>query len=96
MVRGVVAGTGHVVGTVYASHYWGGTYRATVAHADGSVTTLGLTGTGAGETHTHRTRLNPDGGRNYAQDDHPVTERCMQSYGCTRRALRADRWPMSG
>lgn len=89
MVRGAVAGTGHVVGTVYASHYWGGTYRATVAHADGSVTTLGLTGIGAGETHTHRTRLHPDGRRNYAQDDHPVTDPCAYRVECRLRAERS-------
>jgi hypothetical protein len=86
-----VAGTGHTLGIIYASHYWQGSYLPLLAHADGSVTVEWLTGRDRGEVRTHRTRLNPDGRRNFAHDDHPVTERCMRAYECAERALRADR-----
>ena len=69
---GAVAGTGHVVGTVYASHYWGDPYLVTLAHVDGSVTVESLTGPDKGRPRTHRTALHMDGKPDRMRDDHPV------------------------
>lgn len=73
----VKAGTGHIIGGVYASHYWGGTYKVlravgpravTVRWSDGSVT-----------THCTRLDLDPIG---HPGRDHLVSERCGYRVAC--------------
>lgn len=83
---GVIAGTGHILGVEYASHYWAGTYVPVLAHVDGSVTVEWLTGDDAGQRLTHRTALHPSGRRNLHRDAHPVSERCVFRFECRKRA----------
>lgn len=83
---GGLAGTGHTLGTLYACHYWGSTYRPILAHADGSVTVQWESGPDDGQIRRHRTQLHPDGHRHVMRDDHPVTERCTYRAECCRRA----------
>lgn len=89
-VPGTRAGTGHVVGETYACHYGGDTYRADIAHADGSVTVHSLAGDAfSRRPRRHRTRLHMDGRRNRIQDDHPVWEECRNRWECRERS---DAW----
>jgi len=84
---GALAGTGHIVGTVYASHYWGDVYRVTAAHANGAVTVQRLLAPDVwGVEMTHRTRLHPDGAPDAARDDHPVSQACGYRWECRNRA----------
>lgn len=92
LVPGTRAGTGHVVGVIYAPHYGrDDLYRCDIAHADGSVTVHALTGSDAFDMRprNHRTNLNPDGRRNVLRDDHPVWEECRNRWACRERS---DAW----